>query len=60
MTAAEKRKLEHELATLPSGAIVRRTIRGAARFYHQWRENGATRSRYLKADEVEAMSKLNA
>ena len=58
MTTAEKRKLERELAALPSGAIVRRTIRGAERFYHQWREDGATRSRYLKADEVEALRAL--
>ena len=58
MTTAEKSKLERELATLPSGTIVRRTIRGATRFYHQWREDGATRSRYLKADEVEALRAL--
>ncbi len=58
MTTAEKRKLEKELAGLPSGAIVRRTIRGAQRFYHQWREDGATRSRYLKAGEVDALRAL--
>ena len=58
MTTAEKRKLERELAALPSGAIVRRTIRGATRFYHQWREDGATRSRYLKVDEVDALRTL--
>ena len=58
MTAAEKRKLEHELATLPPGAIVRRTIRGAARFYHQWREDGTTRSRYLKVGEVDPLRAL--
>lgn len=34
------------------GTIIRRTIRGKERFYHQWRENGKTKSRYLKADEV--------
>lgn len=37
---------------LPPGTIVRRIIRGKERFYHQWRENGKTLSRYLKADEV--------
>ena len=52
MTANEKRKLERELATLPQGSIVRRVIRGTERFYHQWRENGTTRSRYLATDEV--------
>lgn len=34
------------------GTIIRRTIRGKERFYHQWREDGVTKSRYLKADEV--------
>lgn len=34
------------------GTIIRRTIRGKDRFYHQWREDGKTRSRYLRADEV--------
>ena len=37
---------------LPPGTIVRRMIRGKERFYHQWRENGKTLSRYLRADEV--------
>lgn len=36
----------------PKGTIIRRLIRGKERFYHQWRENGVTKSRYLKADEV--------
>lgn len=34
------------------GTIVRRIIRGKERFYHQWRENGKTMSRYLKAEEI--------
>lgn len=34
------------------GSIVHRVIRGKDRFYHQWRENGKTMSRYLKAAEV--------
>ena len=40
------------LEELPPGTIVRRIIRGKERFYHQWRENGKTLSRYLRADEV--------
>ncbi|MBQ6137494.1 MAG: hypothetical protein IJI73_09010, partial [Kiritimatiellae bacterium] len=43
---------DDELSGLPPGSIVRRKIRGAYRFYHQWREDGRTRSRYLKPDEV--------
>ncbi len=41
-----------ELETLPKGTIVRRTIRGAERFYHQWREGNKTKSRYLKPSEI--------
>lgn len=37
---------------LPPGSIVRRVIRGKERFYHQWREDGKTKSRYLKPHEV--------
>jgi hypothetical protein len=55
MTQEEIASLETELAGLPPGSIVRRLIRGAERFYHQWREDGTTRSRYLKPGEVEAL-----
>ena len=60
MTKTERQRLEREFATLPPGSIVRRTIRGAERFYHQWRENGATTSRYLKAEEVAPLRALIA
>ena len=60
MTKIERQRLEREFATLPPGSIVRRTIRGAERFYHQWRENGATTSRYLKAEEVAPLRALIA
>lgn len=36
----------------PQGTIVHRVIRGKDRYYHQWRENGKTMSRYLKPHEV--------
>ena len=58
MNASEKKRLERELAKLPHGSIVRRVIRGAERFYHQWRENGATRSRYLGVGEVAPLRAL--
>lgn len=48
----EESSLEAELASLPKGTIVRRTIRGTERFYHQWREDGVTRSRYLSPGEI--------
>ena len=41
-----------KLDELHQGTIVRRMIRGKERFYHQWRENGKTLSRYLKPDEI--------
>ena len=52
MTDSERETIKREIAALPPGTIVRRTIRGAVRFYHQWREDGRTRSRYLAVDEV--------
>ena len=58
MTTSERNRLESELASLPPGSIVRRMIRGAERFYHQWRENGKTRSRYLAAHEVPKLRAL--
>ncbi len=50
----------NELETLPHGTIVRRTIRGTVRYYHQWRESGKTKSRYLKPDEIQPLRELLA
>ena len=52
MTPSERKSLVRELESLPAGTLVKRTIRGAERFYHQWREDGRTRSRYLTRDEA--------
>ena len=49
---SEENDLQAELESLPKGTIIRRTIRGTDRFYHQWRENGVTRSRYLSPGEI--------
>lgn len=43
---------EGKTIKLPAGTIVKRTIRGKIRFYHQWREDGKTKSRYLRPAEV--------
>lgn len=48
----EESSIQSEIDALPKGTIVRRTIRGTDRFYHQWRENGVTRSRYLSPGEI--------
>ena len=45
-------------AAFPPGTIVRRKIRGIYRFYHQWREDGKTKSRYLRAEEVLPLRRL--
>ena len=42
------------LAELPKGYVSRKMVRGHETFYHQWKENGKVRSKYLKAGEVEA------
>ena len=49
---SDKSDFEAELAELPKGTIIRRTIRGTERFYHQWREDGVTKSRYLSPGEI--------
>ena len=42
-----------ELKSLPKGYISRKVIRGKEVFYHQWKENGKVKSKYLRHDEVE-------
>lgn len=51
----EIRAIENALGTLPAGCVTRKVISGSERFYLQWREDGRTRSRYLKSAEVEAV-----
>ena len=47
-------KIAQELVKLPKCSIVNKTINGKTRVYLQWRdEEGKTRSKYLKADEVD-------
>lgn len=40
-------KLEQLIAELPKGYISQKTIRGKIYFYHQWYENGETKSVYV-------------
>ena len=53
-------ELEEELRRLPKGSVVRKTISGRDYPYLQWHEGGKTKSRYLKADEVEDVRALLA
>ncbi len=46
--------LEKELSACPVGYISRKVINGKERFYLQWTENGKVKSRYIKANELDA------
>ena len=51
-------ELSEIIAALPAGTIIRRKIRGIDRFYHQWREDGQTKSKYLKTEEIRPLREL--
>lgn len=44
--------LTKQIAVLPKGYISRKTIGGHVYYYHQWSENGAKQSRYLRDEEI--------
>ena len=51
-------KIAQELDRLPKCSIVNKTIKGKTRVYLQWRDQeGKTRSKYLKAEEVDSYRK---
>ena len=54
MTESQKAEMLKTLAELPKGYVSRKVIRGRETFYHQWKEAGKVKSRYLKAAEVES------
>lgn len=53
MEDTEKRLAEilDEINKLPVGNITHKTIRGKSRMYLQWRADGKTKSKYIKAEE---------
>lgn len=53
MENTEKRLAEilDEINKLPVGNITHKTIRGKSRMYLQWREDGKSKSKYIKAKE---------
>ncbi len=53
--SAKITQLEKEIAGCPHGCISKKNISGKIRYYLQWSENGKTKSRYLKADEVDVV-----
>ena len=46
-----------EIAQLPKGTVVFKDISGTKRPYLQWKENGKTKNKYLKQQEVELVQK---
>jgi len=50
--------LREEMASLPKGTIVYKSIGGKKRPYLQWKEAGKTKNKYLKADELEKVMAL--
>lgn len=53
MKSTEKQLAEilDEISKLPVGNITHKAIRGKSRMYLQWREDGKSKSRYVKAEE---------
>ena len=49
-------ELTKEIEKLPRGYISQKAINGKVYYYHQWSENGQKKSRYLKDDELAALS----
>lgn len=47
------KEIEDQLAKLPVGTVVYKTINGKKQPYLQWRENGKTVSKYIKIDDRE-------
>lgn len=48
-------RLKQQIAQLPIGSISKKKINGKIRFYHQWTENGKTKSKYLRDGEMEPL-----
>ena len=47
------KKIEEQLARLPVGTVVYKTINGKKQPYLQWRENGRTVSKYIRIHDRE-------
>lgn len=56
MTNEEYSKIIAEIATLATGGITYKKIKGKEYAYYQWRKNGKQRSRRTKDEELEQLS----
>lgn len=57
MTNEEYSKIIAEIETLPTGGITYKKINGKEYAYYQWREDGKQRSRRIKDEELEQLSR---
>ncbi|MBQ6889165.1 MAG: AAA family ATPase [Lachnospiraceae bacterium] len=57
MTNEEYSKIIAEIETLPTGGITYKKINGKEYAYYQWREDGKQRSRRIKNEELEQLSR---
>ena len=57
MTNKECSKIITEIETLPTGGITYKKINGKEYAYYQWREDGKQRSRRIKDEELEQLSR---
>lgn len=46
------RELEMQIESLPPGYVTRKKINNRIYYYHQWKEDGKTKSHILKEDEI--------
>lgn len=49
-------QITQQIAALPKGYISKKTVGGKVYFYHQWSENGAKQSRYLRDDDIKPLA----
>ena len=48
-------RISDRIAELPAGYISEKTIKGKIQFYRQWREDGKLKSKYISAEDVDAV-----
>jgi len=49
------KELEELISDLPQGYISEKSINGHLRYYHQWREDGKLKSKYIRKPDLELM-----
>lgn len=53
-------ELEEEISALPNGYISKKTINGKTQYYRQWTENGKIKSKYIRTEEYDEISRAIA